>query len=67
MLGQRRRRWINIEPTLGERLVFAVGPIAMITNGIQNKTPRFLNQHWWIFYEIENIVLGYIVNHVNMR
>ena len=23
MLGQRRRRWTNIEPTLGERLVFA--------------------------------------------
>ena len=24
MLVQRRRRWINIKPTLGERLVFAV-------------------------------------------
>ena len=23
MLGQRRRRWSNIEPTLAERLVFA--------------------------------------------
>ena len=23
MLGRRRRRWANIEPTLGERLVFA--------------------------------------------
>ena len=23
MLGQRRRRWANTEPTLGERLVYA--------------------------------------------
>ena len=23
MLGQRRRRWTNIKPTLGQRLVFA--------------------------------------------
>ena len=22
MLGQRRRRWVNINPTLGQRLVF---------------------------------------------
>ena len=24
MLGQRRRRWTNIEPTLGQRLMLAV-------------------------------------------
>ena len=29
MLGQRRRRWTNIESTLGERLVFA-GKVLMV-------------------------------------
>ena len=24
MLGRRRRRWTNIEPTLGERFVFGI-------------------------------------------
>ena len=30
MLGQRRRRWTNIEPTMGECLVFAGGCTGVI-------------------------------------
>ena len=32
MLGQRRRRWANIEPILGERLVFSGSPAEHIHN-----------------------------------
>ena len=41
MLGQRRRRWPNIETTLGERLVFA-GILCAMDKA--NRSPLFLSQ-----------------------
>ena len=60
MLGQRRRRWANTEPTLAERLVFAgtlifilpsqqtrdVGPMLVhCCAAVVDREPT-VNQHW---------------------
>ena len=42
MLGQRRRRWTNIEPTLGERLVFAGGHVPKF---MQNAVSMLSTKH----------------------
>ena len=44
MLGERRRRWVNIKPTLGECLVFA-GRLELLINIVEENTSNTSNVH----------------------
>ena len=51
MLGQRRRRWANISPTMVQRLVFA-GKALNLSVAFSKERQHFLVGHYIFIYNI---------------